>query len=95
MGVYVASKAALNRMIDAWRGEHPEIGFTRLSIGDTGGTDFAAGWGEQQTRWVQEWVERGYLFGRMMEPERVAEQIARVLTSEERIPELTIVPTPA
>ena len=95
MAVYVASKAAMNRMIDAWRGEHPDIGFTRLSIGDTGGTEFAARWSEEQWHWIQEWSDRGYLFGRMMEPERVAEQIAMVLANPERVPTLTIVPEPA
>lgn len=94
MAVYVASKAALNRMIDAWQGEHPDVGFTRLSIGDTGGTEFAAHWGPELTRWAQEWADRGYLFGRMMEPERVAEQIAAVLANPERVPVITIVPTP-
>lgn len=33
LGVYGASKAALDRMVEGWRAEHPEVLFTRLSIG--------------------------------------------------------------
>jgi NAD(P)-dependent dehydrogenase (short-subunit alcohol dehydrogenase family) len=33
LGVYITSKAALERMVEAWRTEHPEVLFTCLSIG--------------------------------------------------------------
>lgn len=33
LGVYITSKAALERMVEAWRAEHPEVLFTCLSIG--------------------------------------------------------------
>jgi NAD(P)-dependent dehydrogenase (short-subunit alcohol dehydrogenase family) len=36
LGVYMASKAALQRMVEAWRAEHPEVLFTLLSIGPIG-----------------------------------------------------------
>jgi NAD(P)-dependent dehydrogenase (short-subunit alcohol dehydrogenase family) len=35
LGLYTASKAALNRMIETWRSEHPEIGFARILVGPT------------------------------------------------------------
>ena len=35
MSVYVASKAALESMAQAWQGEHPGICFTTITIGDT------------------------------------------------------------
>ena len=31
IGVYIMTKAALNRMVETWRSEHPEIGFTFYS----------------------------------------------------------------
>ena len=31
LGVYMSTKAALNRMIETWRTEHPEVGFTARS----------------------------------------------------------------
>jgi NAD(P)-dependent dehydrogenase (short-subunit alcohol dehydrogenase family) len=33
LGVYTASKAALNRMIETWRIEHPDVGFARILAG--------------------------------------------------------------
>ena len=35
LGVYASTKAALNRMIEVWRTEHPEVGFTRILVGPT------------------------------------------------------------
>ena len=35
LGVYSSTKAALNRMIEVWRTEHPEVGFTRVLVGPT------------------------------------------------------------
>ena len=35
LGVYSSTKAALNRMIEVWRSEHPEVGFTRVLVGPT------------------------------------------------------------
>ena len=31
LGAYATSKAALNTLVEAWRGEHPAIGFTHVS----------------------------------------------------------------
>jgi NAD(P)-dependent dehydrogenase (short-subunit alcohol dehydrogenase family) len=33
LGVYTTSKAALERMVEAWRAEHPEVLFTTFTIG--------------------------------------------------------------
>lgn len=35
LGLYTASKAALNRMIETWRCEYPELGFARILVGPT------------------------------------------------------------
>ena len=35
IGVYTATKAALNRMVDTLRLEHTEVGFTRVFVGPT------------------------------------------------------------
>ena len=34
LGAYIVSKAALDKLVEAWRAEHPDIGFTRLVVGD-------------------------------------------------------------
>ena len=44
------TKAALDKMVEAWRAEHPTIGFTRVVVGDCAGgegdsvTEFANNW---------------------------------------------------
>ena len=37
LGAYAVSKAALDTLVEAWRAEHPEIGFTRVVVGDCAG----------------------------------------------------------
>ena len=93
MALYVVGKSALDRLIEAWQGEHRDVGFTRLQVGDTAGTEFADGWqvGDLE-HYVAAWHERGYLYGRMMEPERIAEQVIAVLTNPEFVPSLTLIP---
>jgi len=92
MGLYVVTKAALDRMVDAWRSENRAVGFTRLSIGDTL-SEFGDGWQpERLEKFVGLWAERDYLFGRMMDPAPVAEQVITALTTTETIPTLTITP---
>jgi len=34
LGAYGFSKAALERLVDAWRAEHPDVGFTCLIVGE-------------------------------------------------------------
>lgn len=92
MALYVVTKAALNRLVEAWQGEHPEVSFVRLQVGDTHGTEFGAGWKPQETAHVRDWVEKGLLFGRSMEPEDVAEQVAWALATREALPVMVIQP---
>jgi NAD(P)-dependent dehydrogenase (short-subunit alcohol dehydrogenase family) len=50
LGAYAASKAALGSLVEAYRVEHPTVGFTRVIVGDCAGgegasaTEFASGW---------------------------------------------------
>lgn len=37
LGAYAVSKAALDKLTEAWRIEHPNIAFTRLAVGDSFG----------------------------------------------------------
>ena len=34
---YTVTKAALDKLVEAWRAEHPEVGFTRLIVGECAG----------------------------------------------------------
>ncbi|MDT5146810.1 MAG: hypothetical protein QOC58_1455, partial [Mycobacterium sp.] len=50
LGAYGVSKAALERLVEAWRAEHPDVGFTSLIVGECAGgegdaaTGMNAGW---------------------------------------------------
>ena len=50
LAAYLVSKAALDKMVEAWRTEHPEVGFTRVTVGDCPG-----GEGEAMTQFANEW----------------------------------------
>ena len=50
LGAYAVSKAALDKLVEAWRAEHPQVGFTRVVVGDCGG-----GEGDAQTQFANEW----------------------------------------
>ncbi len=72
LGAYIVSKAALDKLIEAWRVEHPDIGFTRVVVGECGGgegdsmTEFNRGWDpEVAAELVPLWHELGLLNGSM------------------------------
>ena len=92
IGVYTATKAALNRMVETWRSEHPEIGFTRIFVGPTdeaaGGTEFDMSGAEHMARWAA----MGVHSGAMCTPTCVSEAVELVLGSSSRIWDVTVVP---
>src|SRR2546423_7232893 len=53
LGAYVVSKAALDKLVDAWRAGHPGIGFSRPLVGGCGG-----GGGDSRPEVAQDWVGR-------------------------------------
>ena len=65
---YTVTKAALDKLVEAWRAEHPEVGFTRLIVGECGGgegdatSQFTASWDmELAGQLFPEWTARGLL----------------------------------
>ncbi len=96
---YAVSKAALNALVDAWRSEHPEIGFTRVYVGECMGGDgeavseFANSWDPALAgELMPGWLARGQMSGGLMAGDAVVEAVTAALTSTARIPELTVVP---
>ena len=82
LGSYAVSKAALDKLVEAWRAEHPQIGFTRVVVGDCAGgegeslTEFANGWDRDAAAdFVTEWYTRKYITGTLMD---VAELVGTV-----------------
>ena len=84
LGAYVVSKAALDKLVEAWRVEHPQVGFTRVVVGDCAGgegtsqTEFATGWDPALAAEIAPtWVERHYITGALLP----VEELVRVLDS--------------
>ena len=70
LGAYAVSKAALNKLVEAWRGEHPDVGFTQVTVGDCAGGDgdsmtgFANGWDmDLFVEMGTVWTARQYVVG--------------------------------
>jgi NAD(P)-dependent dehydrogenase (short-subunit alcohol dehydrogenase family) len=79
---YAVSKAALDKLVEAWRAEHPDVGFTRIVVGECGGgegdgmTGFADDWdGEVLGEFVGTWVTRGYMTGNLMDVEQLVNMV--------------------
>ncbi|HEX6394815.1 MAG TPA: SDR family oxidoreductase [Acidimicrobiales bacterium] len=68
LGAYIVSKAALEKLIDVWRTEHPGVGFTRIVVGNCVGgqgdsaTGFADEWDwDLAAELGAHWTSRGYI----------------------------------
>ena len=101
LAAYIVSKAALDKMVDAWRVEHPSIGFTRVIVGDTAGgegesqSEFATGWDMNLAAELMPiWIERKYIAGSLMEVDELVRVIDTVLRTgaSAGIPSVTVAP---
>jgi NAD(P)-dependent dehydrogenase (short-subunit alcohol dehydrogenase family) len=86
LAAYVVSKAALDKLVEAWRAEHPSVGFTRVIVGDCPGgegasrTEFSAGWDQELAAEVLSvWSARNYLAGSFLEVEELVRVVDTVL----------------
>lgn len=86
LSAYAVTKAAMDKMVDAWRGEHPSVGFTRVVVGDCAGgegdamTEFANGWDEAlRNELIPLWFQKGYLAGNLMPVQRLVDVVHMVL----------------
>jgi hypothetical protein len=100
---YVVSKAALDKLVDAWRAEHPTVGFTRLTIGDcTGGegdemTQFPMEWDAGlAAELMPEWIARKFLAGAFIDVEHLVEVVDSLIRAGASMsfPSVTVTPRP-
>ena len=104
LGAYAVSKAALDKLVEAWRVEHPSVAFTRLVVGDCAGgegdamTGFANTWdAERAVSFGTQWVEKNYLAGSLLDVDdlvHIVDGLARQGASVS-IPSLAVVPRQA
>jgi NAD(P)-dependent dehydrogenase (short-subunit alcohol dehydrogenase family) len=98
---YAVSKAALDKLVEAWRAEHPKAGFTRVVVGECGGgegesrTEFSSGWDRDLVAEVTPtWFARNYMSGLLMDVQellRVMDAVLR-LGATASIPSVTVMP---
>ena len=101
LGAYAVSKAALDKLIEAWQAEHPSVGFTRVIVGDCAGgegpsmTEFNTGWDlELAAELYPVWMTRQYLSGSLMEVDELVRVVDMVLRcgASASIPSVAVTP---
>jgi NAD(P)-dependent dehydrogenase (short-subunit alcohol dehydrogenase family) len=88
LGAYIVTKAALDKLVEAWRVEHPEVGFTRVVVGNCAGgegdamTEFTKEWDpELAVTFGTEWAARNYVTSALLPVEelvRVVDTVVRL-----------------
>jgi NAD(P)-dependent dehydrogenase (short-subunit alcohol dehydrogenase family) len=88
LGAYAVSKAALDKLVEAWRAEHENVGFTRIVVGDCSGgqgdsaTQFTASWDPALTGELAPiWLQRQYFTGALLDVESLIRVVDTVLRS--------------
>jgi NAD(P)-dependent dehydrogenase (short-subunit alcohol dehydrogenase family) len=104
LGAYAVTKAALDKLVESWRIEHPNIAFTRLAVGDSFGgegdsqTEFNKNWDPQALdKAIRLWMERGEMQGGLVDARHLADIVNSVLVcgNSSFIPYLTLAPRPS
>jgi NAD(P)-dependent dehydrogenase (short-subunit alcohol dehydrogenase family) len=104
LGAYAVTKAALDKLVEAWRAEHPHVGFTRVVVGDCVGgdgdaqTQFASGWDmDLAAELFPVWTARNYLSGAFIDVDHLVAVVDAVLRggASLSIPSITVAPRPA
>lgn len=101
LSAYAVTKAALDKLVEAWRIEHPGIGFTRLAVGDSLGgsgdsqTEFNKSWDPDALESaIKLWMEQKYMLGGLVDADHLTEVVNSVLRCGRSsfIPYLTLAP---
>jgi NAD(P)-dependent dehydrogenase (short-subunit alcohol dehydrogenase family) len=101
LGSYIVTKAALDKLVEVWRSEHPNVGFTRVVVGDCGGgegiaqSQFIAGFDPDLLGEIYPtWAARGLLAGTLVEVEHLIDVVEKVLHvgASASIPSIAVVP---
>lgn len=80
IGLYIASKLALESMVRSFQLEVPEVAFTNYVVGATT-TVFGNEQPEQLAKFTADWYARGYVTPDLLDPETHAEMVLGILTA--------------
>jgi NAD(P)-dependent dehydrogenase (short-subunit alcohol dehydrogenase family) len=103
LGAYAVSKAALDKLVEAWRAEQGGVGFTRLVVGDCAGgegdsmTGFANDWDiELAAELGTDWVARKYIAGSLIDVEHLVTVVDAIVHGGRSmsLPSVTVAPRP-
>jgi NAD(P)-dependent dehydrogenase (short-subunit alcohol dehydrogenase family) len=103
LGAYAVSKAALEKLVEAWQVEHPNVGFSSVIVGDcTGGqgdgmTHFASAWDpDLMVELGTLWVELKLIAGCFIDVDELTSAIDALLRSGPSlsIPSIVVAPRP-
>jgi len=93
LGLYTASKAALDRMIETWRCENPHLRFARILVGPTAGGSTSAFFHPSALPQLARLGPMGLASGVKSPPSAVAAAVAFVLSQDEsRIWDVSVQP---
>jgi NAD(P)-dependent dehydrogenase (short-subunit alcohol dehydrogenase family) len=101
LGAYAVSKAALDKLVEAWRAEHPTVGFTRLVVGDCAGgegdsmTGFANDWDPDRfMQFHSHWAARKYLSDSLIEVDELVNVVDSLIRhgGSLSLPSVTVAP---
>lgn len=104
LGAYIVSKAALDKLVEVWRAEHPSVGFTRVTVGEcaagegASSSEFITGWdAELAGELFPTWMARNYMSGALIEVDEVVRVVDTVLRTgaSATIPAVAVTPRPA
>jgi NAD(P)-dependent dehydrogenase (short-subunit alcohol dehydrogenase family) len=82
VGVYAASKAALEESLRTWRTEHPNLRFACVTVGGTAPTEFADAFDpEFFGQALTEWVNRGLIQQEQMDTSELGGTLVQILAA--------------
>lgn len=90
IGAYVCSKTALERMVQCWQHEIPQVAFTTLAVGPT--VSSVRERHPEGARFGAIWARQGLVTGRQLDGEEHAAMVTHILGSPARVAATTIVP---
>jgi NAD(P)-dependent dehydrogenase (short-subunit alcohol dehydrogenase family) len=104
LGAYVTSKAALDKLVEAWQAEHPALSFTRMVVGECAGgdgdaqTEMTSGWDmELAAELVPQWMANRLFSGELIDIEEIVEVLHALLRqgTSVRVPSVILTASPA